>query len=88
MTRKTKINRAAQRKILLESVVPNVPGHLLEIIADIGTPEYLITRATEMLKEATILHDKDNWHERTRMAITLISLARVANGPTEIPQNK
>ena len=70
------MNKTQIAKKLRDSVfAPNKPGPL-KIIADVGSSDYYIKRAIEMLRQSEV--QELPWQEVSRRdAISLIALARV-----------
>ena len=75
------MNKTQIAKKLRDSVfAPNKPG-TLKIIADVGSSDYYIKRAIEMLRHSEVQIGFEQEHSRVD-AISLIALARVLDEKT------
>jgi hypothetical protein len=64
------------KKIANESIFnPNKPDKLMQIVLDVGNPDYWVTKAIEYLRCAQS-ETGEEWHDSLRYAITLLILAR------------
>lgn len=71
------------RKVLVESVFDPRDSGPLSVVTEIGTVDYLTTRAIELIRESQGSKDAI-FHQNVKMAISLLALARAKkNGPVK-----